>query len=663
MSQSRSSSTIRPAARLRAESTPLISKNESPPPSPARHEKRGDRTSFISIKEDDADIAQTFFDSKPTQPAETIADSSEDVHPPELNMISTLTVQEPPSCCPCRRWKQIRLRGRWMSRSFGDLRLLGTNYQQAPDWEGAVEVSPSPIEEETQPSEPSPVLSSLERLPTEIHDQIMSLLITETPSNGCAHRNTDLMACLLSSRTLHSVTLRTLYRHATFPHSLIFHKFLNQITQNSTLGSAVRRLDFSHFSSIGLGRTKRMNTEIQMLTASTLTACLDLTPRLREFLVQEHLEDDLDERVLGKLFHGLLFVTALDFCGCASPSFTSAFSKVISRSNPVLPSTLTLERLSLHECATLPAQTFYTLLARLPRLTHLDLCHTQVTASALSLIPDTARLTHLNLSRCTRLAGDQVVDFLVNHPAVKDSLVYLNLMADASRYRLLCADDVSKLLPRLPSTLRALNLSGAEIVSKHVPMLQPLMSHLEELSIGFGELSLAEIQSFYIPPPKPKVEESSPEEEANSEQREELDRSQQVTEPKPAEEVTEEPWCAPSLRYLDLTGVKALTTAMLFSSDCILLRPVTQPLEVIELGERVISDLRARGPTNKRVGWAVRELGRRGWYVREPSPETSAAEKDPGRPWKMGAMWWGMRKIPVAWNEVGGLYGHYMFKK
>lgn len=497
-------------------------------------------------------------------------------------------------------------------------------------------------------------------------DQIMSLLITETPSNGCAHRNTDLMACLLTSRTLHSVTLRTLYRHATFPHSLIFHKFLNQITQNPTLGGAVRRLDFSHFSSIGLGRTKRMNTEIQMLTASTLTACFDLAPRLREFLAQEHLEDDLDERVLGKLFHGLSFISALDFCGCASPSFTAAFSKVISRSNPALPSTLTLERLSLHECATLPPQTFYTLLARLPRLTHLDLCHTPVTASALSLISDQARLTHLNLSRCTRLAGNQVVDFLVNHPAVKDSLVYLNLLADASRYRLLCADDVSQLLPHLPSTLRALNLSGAEIVSRHVPMLQPLMGHLEELSIGFCELSLAEIQSFYLPPQKPEEEEGWSKEGANQQQSHEPENPGQPMALKQAEEVVdppEEPWCPPSLRYLDLTGVKAITPAMLFSSDCILLKPLTRPLEVIELGERVMSDLRARGPTNKRVGWAVRELGRRGWYVREPSPETSAAEKDPGRPWKMGAMWWGMRKIPVAWNEVGGLYGHYMFKK
>jgi hypothetical protein len=36
---------------------------------------------------------------------------------------------------------------------------------------------------------------------------------------------------------------------------------------------------------------------------------------------------------------------------------------------------------------------------------------------------------------------------------------------------------------------------------------------------------------------------------------------------------------------------------------------------------------------------------------------------DGSRSWKMGARWWGMRKIPMAVGDVGGIYGHYMFKK
>jgi len=36
---------------------------------------------------------------------------------------------------------------------------------------------------------------------------------------------------------------------------------------------------------------------------------------------------------------------------------------------------------------------------------------------------------------------------------------------------------------------------------------------------------------------------------------------------------------------------------------------------------------------------------------------------DGAREWKWGATYWGMRKIPVARQEVGGMYGHYMFKR
>ena len=50
--------------------------------------------------------------------------------------------------------------------------------------------------------------------------------------------------------------------------------------------------------------------------------------------------------------------------------------------------------------------------------------------------------------------------------------------------------------------------------------------------------------------------------------------------------------------------------------------------------------------------------------MREPSGREAGNGGSSGRRgWKMGAMWWGMRKVPVAVGEVGGLYGHYMFKK
>ena len=63
----------------------------------------------------------------------------------------------------------------------------------------------------------------------------------------------------------------------------------------------------------------------------------------------------------------------------------------------------------------------------------------------------------------------------------------------------------------------------------------------------------------------------------------------------------------------------------------------------------------------KKYGWVPREAGRRGWLVRDTSNDP---EYDDGsRSWKMGAKFWGMRKVPVAQAEVGGMYGLYMFKR
>ncbi len=382
-----------------------------------------------------------------------------------------------------------------------------------------------------------------------------------------------------------------------------------------------------------------MNLDIQNVTATTLLKCLELTPRLQEFLVQEHLEDDLDEGVLRKLFCDLENLRAVDLCASSSSMFRTAFSAVVNAENKALPQVLNMRRLSLHECSTLSSPTLEVLLPRLRYLTHLDVCHTQLTDKILFSIPETARLTHLNLSRCTRLSGEGVVKFLTTHPAAKDTLVYLNLQADVSSYRLLSEENVEALLPGLPSTLRALNLNGAKILRAHVQLLLPLTKHLEELSIAYAEINMDDVNSMFVPAPPSDGEDIS---------------------------IEEATWTPPSLHYLDLTGISAITPRAVFASSSVLLRPMTQPLEVLELdnSNRGISGLRQQTAAGKRLGWLVRDLGRRAWYVREPSKDLKLEERDSGkRSWKMGAMWWGMRKVPVAWGEVGGLYGHYMFKK
>ncbi|KAI9375324.1 hypothetical protein BJX61DRAFT_539984 [Aspergillus egyptiacus] len=599
--------------------------------SPNRSKASSRRESFGSIKEDVDGIAQSFVD--------THLDHSQK----EPSKFEPADMQHTPEfCCPCGGflgWKQIRLGGKSLSRSYSDLRTLGKMSARGWAWEetptNATPTSTSPKPKEKRPE---PGSSRLEQLPPEILDQIISNLALDVPPNGYTPRNVDLVSCLLTSRTLHAATLSVLYRNMTFPHSIIFSKALNHMSQYPSLGTLVRRLDFSHFTSVGLGRTKQMNSEIQNLTSKTLLRFLDLLPNLKECLLQEHLEGDISVEIVTKFFTGLPNLNAIDFCGSSSSSFSAIFHQALT-SGPGLPLVLpNLRRVSLHECSGIPSSSFEVLLPRLVNLTHLDVTHTQITEDALFAIPTTARITHLGLSRCIRLRGPRVVEFLTTHPAVRGSLVFLNVMTDASRYRLLEEEDVHKLLPKLPTTLRSLNLGGARVTSAHTEALIPLTKHLEELGLSSAELSTQDLNRFFVPP-------------------------------RPAGDATQSSqtaqWVPSTLCYLDLTKVPGLTVGIVFNTNaCSLLSRQSYPLQVIEFSEKLITPLREK-PKNTKTSpdWTVRELGRRGWYVRDPASMPNVPIDDGSRGWKMGARWWGMRKIPVAVGDVGGLYGHYMFKR
>ncbi|KAE8318917.1 hypothetical protein BDV41DRAFT_281072 [Aspergillus transmontanensis] len=620
-------------SNLSRDSSPHSSACSSPDGSRSTSRRR---PSVGSIKEDVDGIAQSFVDTHIDQPS-----------PEQPKPIPVEMQQTPDFCCPCGGflgWKQIRLGGKSLSRSYSDLRALGNLHARGWAWE----TSPPPVKnppptKTLQVEQPKPAagLSRLETLPSEVLDQIISCLALDVPPNGYTPRNVDLISCLLASRTLHAATLAVLYRNMTFPHSIIFSKALNHMSHYPALGTLVRRLDFSHFTSVGLGRTKQMNAEIQNLTSKTLLKCLELLPNLKECLLQEHVEGDLSVEVVQKLLFGLPNLFAVDFCGCSTQSFSAVFQEALM-AGPALPSALpNLRRVSLHECSSLPASVFEALLPRLVNLTHLDVTHTQISEAALFLIPKTARITHLSLSRCTRLQGSRVVEFLATHPAVCDSLVCLNLMTDPTRNRLLEEDDVHALLPKLPSTLRSLNIGGAKVTSAHTQALIPLTKHLEELGLGSAELSAQDINLFFKPPPRTNMD---------------VDGSA---------EVKEEEWVPPTLCYLDLTKAPQLSLGTVFNpSSCLLLSQQSYPLQVIEFHEKLIAPLRERTKNARAsLGWTVRELGRRGWYVRDPASMPLQVPDDGSRSWKMGARWWGARKIPVAIGEVGGIYGHYMFKK
>ena len=513
---------------------------------------------------------------------------------------------------------------RRQSKSFENLRrseIFGTSLSPA--------TAP-----ETFPAQKKTTQATLDNLPFEILEMILGLLAEEVRPNSYAPRSADILACLRTSKAMYEATLGALYKNIIIPRSETFRKVMTRLSEDDYLRSLVRRLDFSHYNSIGFGRTRQASSEIQNVTPQTLQLCLQLMPGLVEFLVHEHIDDELSEIFLYKLFFETN-VEALDFCACSSRPFTTAFSNVadMNGSNALIH----LKCLSLHECSTLQPPVFEALLPRLPNLTHLDVAHTMITDEALLSIPRTARLTHLNLGRCTQITGPAVVDFITTHPATKDTLVYLNLMADASRFTLLYEDDVEQLIPCLPRTLRSLNLGGAKINSANVKLLVPLTKHLEELGLAFADVSVADINAFF----RPAIAIAEYDDED--------------------EELAWQPWESTPLRYLDLSGIKSVSKMSLLDSSCVLATPQSSPLDVIELGDDVIQQLRPKhNRRSSNPGWQVQEFGRRGWYVRRP--ELGELVDDGAREWKMGARWWGMRKVPVAVQDVGGMYGHYMFK-
>ena len=571
-----------------------------------------------------SDVPQSFFDiaHQATKPFPMLTDDG-----PARMLSTTCYTGDGHFEEALHGWRRKSFGEKRQCKSHGNLRLLIGH--------GSGSTSDCPNEDITVKGSEAQHTKTvgLGAMPFEILDLIFSYLIEDISPDTYGPRNLDLISCLTVSRTLHAVALTILYRNVTIPHSRTFSKLMTAIRRYPALGMHVWRLDFSHYTSIGFGRSRQASSEIQNVTPQTLQECVDLMTKLKEFQVHEHVDDELNGKVLHKLFSALS-LRALDLTACSSKIFVESFTRVVindqDSSNP-LPF---LKRLCLHECSTLQAPVFGSLLPRLHNLTHLDVAHTLITDSALSSIPHTARLTHLNVSRCTRITGPSTVKFLATHNAVKDSLVYLNLMADASRHRLLSAKDVQKLIPCLPSTLRSLNLGGAMITNEHLTQLLPLTKHLEELGLRQAHLSIADINSLFVP------------KTAN------LDNEWSFSD-------DEENWVSSSIRYLDLTEVPAVTRMSLFDSFSVLVSPYSFPLEVIELGDEVMRSLRQSSNSTNQLGWVVKELGRRGWFVRMPIAEGA---DDGRREWKMGARWWGMRKVPVAVQEVGGMYGHYMFK-
>lgn len=165
-------------AKTLADSISSISPSPSPPLSISRpRERLIDRSSFTSVKENDCGIAQSFTDFKET-PSHTTTTvngvATGDV--PTGTTAATLTIQAPAFCCPCgqfKGWKEVRLKGRGLSKSYGDLRLLGGDGSQGWEWgKSPVQLVPTipklPEKKKIAPAPYPPGQSPLETLPAEI---------------------------------------------------------------------------------------------------------------------------------------------------------------------------------------------------------------------------------------------------------------------------------------------------------------------------------------------------------------------------------------------------------------------------------------------------------------------------------------------------------------
>ncbi|KAH6656792.1 hypothetical protein BKA67DRAFT_672536 [Truncatella angustata] len=615
--------------------TKMVGHDQSHQPREISPDKSG-RSSFSSVRENDSDLAQTFTSTKVSsylKEAEQEDQAIDDLPSPLDMATCTKTQFRPPLTQPHSRlhgnwlpavaadgfqgWKQIGVKGKTASRSFGDLQALRIVWS-------APATQPKP----KSPGRPLPGHAPIEQLPLELLGSIIEHLILDIPPNGISARNVDLMSLLVTSKTLHTATLNALYRNITIPHSRIFRKFLNHISANQELGTVVRRLDFSHFNPQIFFSTASERLTTQNLTPETLLKCLELTPYLREFLAQEYIDEEISEGVLKKLFFRLERLQAIDFTGCHAAPFKDAMSSLVAGE---WPETLSILRLSFHKCTNLPSEVFSTMLPRLAQLTHLDVAGTRITDEALLSIPHTARLSHLNLAKCKLLTAEGVVDFITNHPAAKE-LVFLSLAADATSHQLLEAEDVTALLPHLPATLRSLSLKGSIMDATHIDMLRPLAKHLEELSLG-RRMKISDVERIFRP------------DENDDDYSMEID------------------WVPHSLKYIDLSDytTSELDLSSLLNRRTSILEKYSAPLEVVEVSEDAYKRL-AKSSSVERCGWTVTEFGNRAWLVRKQAAEDD--QRDSGlRSWKSGASFWGMRKIPMAKQEVGGMYGSYMFKR
>lgn len=275
--------------------------------------------------------------------------------------------------------------------------------------------------------------TSTMRLPSEIVYEILSYQFKDLMSNDHSatsekyHSNikTFLGSNSTVNRTFHHVCRVLIYRYLNFTTARSFHKLLNTLKEDDPgLRKLVEVADFQELTSIGLGRTGEMNRMIKNLTNETLWEFLLLTKNtLREFLASEHIQGDIDERIVHFLLSPGTVLSVVDFCGCSGSVFTKQFVTAVEKmaAHPSSRENFQITCLGLNDCTDIPDNTLSKLLNLLPELQKLDLTHTAIDDGTLiNNLPHWKNLTHLSFGECLQLTPRGILEFFSYHPAVTD---------------------------------------------------------------------------------------------------------------------------------------------------------------------------------------------------------------------------------------------------
>ncbi|SCU90579.1 LANO_0D09252g1_1 [Lachancea nothofagi CBS 11611] len=280
-------------------------------------------------------------------------------------------------------------------------------------------------------------------LPPEIVYQVLTYQFYDLMSNDHPsspekfHSNLRifLRSNLTVNKTFYHICRVLLYRYLNFTSARGFNKLLETLRGHPEVLRYIQVADFQELTSIGLGRSGQMNKTIKNLTNETLWEFLWYTRgSLREFLASEHIQGDLDERIIHFLLKPGTVLSVVDFCGGSQDVFTSTFTSAVERlydNDQPIDYNYQITSLGLNDCTTITSKTLGKLLATLPELQKLDLTHTSIDdRTIISDIPHLKHLTHLSLSMCSQITPRGILEFFSYHPAITDSastLQWLNV--------------------------------------------------------------------------------------------------------------------------------------------------------------------------------------------------------------------------------------------